>query len=79
MIADVLRGHLNGFLQPTKCSMGKWLEEQDAEVQTLFEQLAVKPSLNTMALYRSLAETLPFKSTTFKLHIKGNCTCPKTS
>lgn len=79
MIADVLRDHLNGVNQNTKCSMGKWLDEQGSDVQELFTQLASKSSLNTMALYRSLADTLPFKSTTFKLHMKGNCTCPKAS
>lgn len=77
MIVDVLREHLEGINKPSQCTMGKWLGTQESEVQDLFAQLALKPNLNAMALYRSLEETLPFKSTTFKLHIKGTCPCPK--
>jgi hypothetical protein len=77
MIADVLREHLEGVSKPAKCSMGKWLETQEPEVQDLFAQVVLKPNLNAMALYRSIQDTLPFKSTTFKIHIKGTCPCPK--
>jgi len=77
MIADVLREHLDESSKPSKCSMGKWLDTQEEDIQALFEQIMLKPTINSMALYRSLETVLPFKSTTFKLHIKGNCPCPK--
>jgi hypothetical protein len=77
MIADVLREHLEELSRPAKCSMGKWLDTQEEEIQALFEQISRKPTINSMALYKSLETVLPFKLTTFKLHIKGNCPCPK--
>lgn len=77
MIADVLREHLQMANTPSKCMMGKWMTEQSEDVQDLFAQLASKPTLNVMALYHSLEAELPFRFTTFKLHLKGKCTCPK--
>jgi len=77
MLADVLRDHLEGISKPSKCLVGKWLSDQDAEVQDLFAQLMRKPDLNAMALFRNLDGAVPFKSTTFKLHIRETCSCPK--
>jgi hypothetical protein len=79
MIADVLREHLESSTFSRKCKMGLWLEEQDSDVVSLFNEIASRPQVNITAIYHSLVNDLPFKSTTFKLHIKGTCTCPKAS
>jgi hypothetical protein len=78
MIADILQEHLDGKPKYSKCLVGKWLETQDDKVNTLFEQLKAKPSINVAGLYRDLRSLeLSFQLTTFKAHMKGNCTCPK--
>lgn len=77
MIADVLKAHLHMANTPSKCMMGKWMTEQSDEVKELFVQIGNKPNFNVMALFQSLEEELPFRFTTFKLHLKGKCTCPK--
>lgn len=80
MIADVLREHLDGTRQSIKCTVGKWLEAQEKEVVELLSILASRPTTNVSSLFRDLQESnIPFKLTTFKLHMKGNCACPKTS
>ena len=79
MIADILREHLDSTTFSRKCKMGIWLEGQDADVVSLFNEVATRSQVNISAIYQSLATDLPFKSTTFKLHIKGTCTCPKAS
>lgn len=79
MIADVLREHLDGTTVSQKCKMGVWLETQEDNVIDLFNEVSKNSSINISAIYHSLSNDLPFKSTTFKLHIKGTCTCPKTS
>jgi hypothetical protein len=77
MLADILTEHLNGKV--SKCLFGKWLKEQDEQVQDLFAQLVKKDKLNIASLWRDLISTteLPFKSTTFKSHMRGECSCPK--
>lgn len=79
MIADVLREHLDGTTVSQKCKMGVWLETQEDNVIDLFNEVAKNSSINISAIYHSLSNDLPFKATTFKLHIKGTCTCPKAS
>lgn len=78
MIADILQEHLEGKPQRTKCLVGKWLAEQDKQVNEVFEKLKSKSNLNVSGLYMDLQPyQLTFQLTTFKTHMKGTCTCPK--
>ena len=78
MIADVLQEHLEGVKKQSKCLVGKWLDTQDETVNSLFSQLLQKPDLNISGLYRDLRSSeVNFQLTTFKSHMRGNCTCPK--
>jgi hypothetical protein len=78
MIADILQEHLEGKPKHSKCLVGKWLDEQDEKVNALFDQLKAKPNINLAGLYRDLRSSeILFQLTTFKTHMKGNCTCPK--
>jgi len=77
MLDDLLLQHLNAA--PSKCSFGKWFEEQPEKSQELFTQVLQKKNINIAALYETLTQLgeLPFKATTFKSHLRGVCKCPK--
>jgi len=76
MLADLLLQHLNE--SKPQCRFGKWLENQDEQIQDLFEQLMKKESKNISAIWSDLQSTgVPFKSSTFKTHMRGACQCPK--
>jgi hypothetical protein len=76
MIADILREHLETVTKPIKCTVGNWIDDQEPEVNELLLGLAAI-DVNVSALFRSLEQEVPFRLTTFKIHMKGNCTCPK--
>lgn len=76
MLVDILLQHLNDT--KPKCSVGKWLLEQDQELQEVFALLVKKDKKNISSIWRDISsEDLPFKSTTFKSHMRGDCSCPK--
>jgi len=80
VITDILKEHLNGLRAVSKCTTGKWLDTQEPEVIQMFDELAKRPTTNIAALFRDIEPLdLPFRLTTFKLHMKGNCQCPKAS
>ena len=74
MMIDVLKQHLEGT--PSKCATGKWLAEQEAEIQDAFASLSTRGNINMTSLYQGLSQyDIPFGITTFKSHLKGTCTC----
>jgi hypothetical protein len=78
MLINALNGYLEGKIPTALCLVGKWLEEQEADVKEVFYQLYERESINFSALYRAIEESeLPFKFTTFKVHMKGQCQCPR--
>lgn len=81
MIADVIERHLSGQRKLKKCYMGKWLETQDSTIKELLDKVQDNPNVSISGLYREMdaAEELPFKLSTFKLHMKGECPCRKVS
>jgi hypothetical protein len=80
MITDILKEHLSGVRTVSKCTTGKWLETQEPEVVEMLSELSKRPTTNVSALFRDLEPLeVPFRLTTFKLHMKGNCQCPKAS
>lgn len=76
MLADLLLQHLNE--SKPQCRFGKWLETQDEQIQDLFDKLMKKENKNISAIWSDLQSTgVPFKSSTFKTHMRGGCQCPK--
>jgi hypothetical protein len=76
MLADLLLQHLNDA--KPQCMFGKWLVEQEDEIQDLFNQLMKKEKKNISAIWSDLNSTgVPFKASTFKTHMRGDCSCPK--
>jgi len=76
MLIDIINKHLNAA--DSKCSFGAWLAQQGKAEQDGFELLMKKKPVNVASIYRSLTievEDLPFKSTTFKSHMRGDCKC----
>jgi len=77
---------LDEFLQDKKfeCSVKKWLNTQPSEAQEKFALVMNKIQSDSSAvyvshLYQALSkeEALPFKHTSFRNHVRGNCTCQK--
>jgi hypothetical protein len=77
VLDDILIQHLQQTT--SKCVFGAWLDSQPEKSKELFVQLMAKKDLNVSSLYISLTKLgdLPFKSTTFKAHVRGDCKCPK--
>lgn len=63
----------------TGCVVGVWVKEQDKEFQEVFTTLQGKPNLNlseTLKLIKKYYPAIPFKQTSFNMHMRGVCTCP---
>lgn len=75
MFSDIIKQHLNAA--DAKCTFGAWLETQSKTDQEGFALLMQKKPINVASLYRSMTtlSDLPFKSTTFKSHVRGDCKC----
>lgn len=59
------------------CSAGKWISQQDPEVQRLFEEINDNPDISYTKVYKVIASegALPFKRTTFISHMARTCIC----
>ena len=78
MLETILQEYID---KPTTgCSMKIWIDSKDAKVGEYFARLQGKEGLNHTELYEKITrvEDLPFKFTTFKTHLRGKCTCPKS-
>lgn len=75
MFSEIIKQHLNAA--DAKCNFGAWLETQSKADQEGFALLMQKKPINVASLYRSMTSLadLPFKSTTFKSHVRGDCKC----
>jgi hypothetical protein len=61
-----------------QCIVGGWERSQDPELQELFVALQQAPGLNysdLLAILKKHNPDLPFKRTSFTLHMKGQCAC----
>lgn len=75
MFSDIIEQYLNDA--DAKCTFGVWLDKQSKSDQENFALLLQKKSINVASLYRAMTtlNDLPFKSTTFKSHVRGDCKC----
>lgn len=73
---DVLEEYLKKPAE-SKCSVGKWVLTKDEKFQELFRKIENHPNLNLTELYKDMAaeESLPFKPTLFRCHMRGDCAC----
>ena len=63
------------------CVVGKWVATQDPEIRDVIVSLAQKPGLNltvALDLIKKHDPALPFKKTSFVVHMRGGCSCPVT-
>lgn len=77
MLLDELR-ELAKKSEFSGCAMGAWVSQQEKDVQELIASLAVNPNVNlseVLSLLKKHDPTLPFKRTTFSLHMRGTCAC----
>lgn len=61
------------------CVVGIWVVTQEPEFQEVFNLLRHKPNLNlteALSLIKKYKADLPFKRTSFVMHMKGTCACP---
>lgn len=78
LMLEVLNKHLKG--NHSVCSVALWMSSLDKEEQEAFILLKDNnEKVNVSELYGDLADTtdLPFKTTTFRAHLRGYCVCPK--
>lgn len=77
-VITVLQKHLDGAKEG--CVVGKWVESLAKEEQEAFHLIREKNELVSLtAMYKDLSDNqdLPFGCTTFRIHFRGTCTCPK--
>jgi hypothetical protein len=76
---DILKKHLE---EPVfQCVVANWIKELEDEEQKAFALLKQNQERIVFAdLYKELSDnqTLPFKITAFRSHMKGYCTCQKS-
>lgn len=78
----VLIDELKELIKKTElegCVVGVWVQVQDAEFQEVFNLLRHKPNVNltqALDLVKKYHPSLPFKRTSFVMHMRGTCTCP---
>jgi hypothetical protein len=61
------------------CVVGVWVVTQEPEFQEVFSLLRHRPNLNlteALNLIKKYQSDLPFKRTSFVMHMRGSCTCP---
>lgn len=76
---DVLGAHIEKLSESKKCATAAWIEGLAEQEQKAFAQL-IEAKANAQRLYDDLTKAgndLPFGMTTFRMHMKGYCTCQK--
>lgn len=78
MLIDELRA-LASKSDHEGCVVGRWVFDQEPELREVFNELRKKTNLNLKSAYLLItAHTeVPYKSTAFRSHMRGLCTCPK--
>lgn len=77
-VLDVLKKHIQ--TASDKCSVSDWVSTLAVEEQKAFDDIKTQSeNINVSSLYKDLntTDTLPFKLTAFRSHLRGYCTCPK--
>lgn len=77
-VLDVLKKHIQ--TASDKCSVSDWVSTLPTEEQKAFNELQeCSENINVSGLYKELnsTESLPFKLTAFRSHLRSYCTCPK--
>jgi hypothetical protein len=77
-VLDVLKKHIQ--TASDKCSVSDWVSTLAEEEQKAFNDLqSCSENINVSSLYKelNLTETLPFKLTAFRSHLRSYCICPK--
>lgn len=62
------------------CVVSKWIDGLSEEEQKAFELIREKSDLVSLTgMYKDLLDNqdLPFGCTSFRIHFRGTCTCPK--
>lgn len=75
MLLDDLRSLVE---KPVGCKVGQWVAVQEPEFQDLLDALAKKQGINYSSVLSTIQKyhsNLPFKRTSFVLHLKGECGC----
>lgn len=78
-LLSVLNKHLGDAVEG--CVVGKWLLTLSEDEQKAFKLIKEKNALLSLtSIFRELesAEVVPFALTSFRLHFRGVCSCPKT-
>jgi hypothetical protein len=77
-LLNVVNKHLVDAMEG--CKVGKWLTTLSEDEQEAFRLVKEKNSLISLSgMYAELdaAKEIPFALTSFRLHFRGICSCPK--
>ena len=77
MLLDELR-QLAEQTSVTGCVVGIWIKSQDPELQKVLDLLSKneRASINkVLELIKKYNPDVPFKRTSFGMHLKGTCAC----
>ena len=77
-LSTILRAVKEEALEPQICVVAKWLTTLSKEEAKEFIECISVPKLSAAGLYNSIVSQgieLPFKVTTFRMHVKGYCPC----
>lgn len=79
-VLNILQKHLD--VATNGCVVSKWVETLSKDEQEAFKLVKEKSNLVSLTgMYKELlnSQDLPFGCTSFRLHFRGTCTCPKIS
>lgn len=71
--------HLEAENAPIQCVVGIWADNLDEDSKKAFKELMDK-RVPSEPLYRDLissGQKIPFKTTSFRTHMRGHCICQK--
>jgi hypothetical protein len=77
-VLDILKKHINTATEG--CSVSAWIDTlEDAEKKAFDDIREHSENINVSGLYKELSvtDTLPFRITAFRSHLRSYCTCPK--
>ena len=62
----------------TGCVVNVWIKSQEADFQEAFDLIKGNPNVNlteALSLVKKYHPDIPFKRTSFVMHMRGTCTC----
>jgi hypothetical protein len=78
---DALLGEMRNLIKKSEvqgCVVGVWVKSQDPEFQEVMAGLQKSANLNLtelLNLFKKHNPDLPFKRTSFVMHMRGQCLC----